>query len=316
MTSAALFGATDRPGADDDFISPPYARRASASVDGDGYRRDVSDRPVFVPTDVPIHPAATMMLLRDAPDGPAGIEVFMLRRTSKAAFGAGMFVFPGGRVDEADGAPEVEQYCRGLDDVEASRRLGVDAGGLAYWVAAVRESFEEAGVLLAQRLDGGPLVVDADDRHHVHDGVRSIVELCRDRALTIDLSGLHYVDHWLTPLGERRRFDTRFFLGEVPADQVLVHDDLETVDSVWVRPADGVASFSDGRWTMMPPTVANLRWLEAHDDVAGALRAAAAVESPVCTEPRLRYGADGRVVGIALPHDDDYEQLGQAFADT
>ncbi len=266
-----------------------------------------------MPTDVPIHPAATVMLLRDAPDGPAGIEVFMLRRTTKAAFGAGMFVFPGGRVDEADGADDVEQFCLGLDDAEASKRLGLDAGGLAFWVAAVRESFEEAGVLLAQRVDGAPLVVDADDRHHVHDGIRSIVELCRERELTIDLSGLHYVDHWVTPIGERRRFDTRFFLGEVPSDQVLVHDDLETVDSVWVRPAEGLASFADGRWTMMPPTIANLRRLEAHDNVADALRAAASITSPVRTEPRLRYGSDGRVIGISLPHDDDYEELGASL---
>jgi 8-oxo-dGTP pyrophosphatase MutT (NUDIX family) len=273
----------------------------------------VTDRPIFVPTDVPIHPAATVMLVRDAIDDPAGIEVFMLRRTTSAAFGAGMFVFPGGRVDDADGAADVESCCRGLDDAEASRRLGLDDGGLAFWIAAVREAFEEAGVVLAQRIDGTPIEVDADDRHHVHDGSWSIVELCRRRELTIDLSGLHYVDHWLTPLGERRRFDTRFFLGEVPVDQVLVHDDNETVDSLWVRPADAVAMFGDGRLTMMPPTIANLRWLAAFDSVADTLRAAAAIESPVCTEPRLRYGADGRVTGISLPEDDDYERLGASL---
>lgn len=263
---------------------------------------------------MPIHHAATVMLLRDAPDGPAGIEVFMLRRTTKAAFGAGMFVFPGGRVDEADGALDVELFCRGLDDVEASKKLGLEAGGLAFWIAAVREAFEEAGVLLAQRVDGAPLVVEADDRHHVHDGIRSIVELCREREITIDLSGLHYVDHWITPIGERRRFDTRFFLGEVPPDQVLVHDDLETVDSVWVRPADGLASFANGQWTMMPPTIANLRRLEAHDTVADALRAAAAIDSPPCIEPRLRFSDDGRIIGVAVPGDDDYERLGEQLS--
>ncbi len=105
------------------------------------------------PADVPIHPAATVMLIRD-PDGAegggesSGVEVFMLRRTTKAAFGAGMMVFPGGRVDDADGAPDVVACCTGLDDVIASDRLGIPSGGLAWWTAVVRESFEEAGVLL------------------------------------------------------------------------------------------------------------------------------------------------------------------------
>ena len=83
----------------------------------------------------------------------------MLRRTANAAFAADMYVFPGGRVDDVDGAAELEPYCDGLDDATASARLGIDHGGLAYWVAAVRECFEEAGVLLARRRDGGPLVV-------------------------------------------------------------------------------------------------------------------------------------------------------------
>ena len=107
------------------------------------------------PADVPIRPAATVMLVRDAADGESGIEVFMLRRTTNATFGAGMYVFPGGRVDGVDGADEIAPFCEGLDDATASDKLGIDHGGLAYWVAAVRECFEEAGVLFAKPRGGG-----------------------------------------------------------------------------------------------------------------------------------------------------------------
>ena len=131
------------------------------------------------PDAVPARPAATVLLVRDAE--PTGVEVFVLRRTANAVFAADMYVFPGGRVDDVDHAAELEPYCDGLDDATASARLGIDHGGLAFWVAAVRECFEEAGVLLARRRDGGPLVIDEADRVAVHDGELSMEELCRAR---------------------------------------------------------------------------------------------------------------------------------------
>ncbi len=183
------------------------------------------------PALVPVKPAATVMLVRDALDGDAGVEVFMLRRTANAVFGAGMFVFPGGRVDGVDGADDIAPFCRGLDDDAASRQLGIDHGGLAYWVAAIRECFEEAGVLLAAPRNGGPLALRNEDRHEIHDSSLSMVELCRRDDLVLDLSTTHYVDHWITPIGEQRRFDTRFFVTELPDDQEPLHDDKETVES-------------------------------------------------------------------------------------
>jgi 8-oxo-dGTP pyrophosphatase MutT (NUDIX family) len=267
------------------------------------------------PADVPIHPAATVMLIRD-PDpaegggGSSGVEVFMLRRTTKAAFGAGMMVFPGGRVDDADGAPEVAACCIGLDEGSASERLGIPSGGLAYWAAVVRESFEEAGVLLARPRAGGRPTIDADDRRRVHDGELSMADLCARDDLVIDLSGIHYIDHWVTPLGERRRFDTRFFLAEVPGGQDLLHDDLETVDSLWVRPAEALAMFEDRRMTMMPPTVINLARLADYRSVAHGLEVAAASDRPTPIQPYLRHDAAGRMIGVSLPWDDDYEALG------
>jgi 8-oxo-dGTP pyrophosphatase MutT (NUDIX family) len=250
------------------------------------------------------------MLVRDAADEPdaPGLEVFMLRRTGSAVFGAGMYVFPGGRVDGVDGAAEMAPYCVGLDDAAASRQLGIDAGGLAFWVAAVRECFEEAGVLLARHVDGTPVVPDNDDRHLVHDGTLSLAELCRRDDLVLDLATTHYVAHWVTPLGEQRRFDTRFFLTEAPPDQEPAHDDKETVESLWVRPADALRMQAAGELMMLPPTVVNLQFLAEHDTAAAAV-AAGEAEPPSLILPRLRRDEEGRIVGVAMPGDPDFDSI-------
>ena len=112
-------------------------------------------------TDVVLRDAATVLILRDGPDG---LEVFMVRRNLNSDFVGGAYVFPGGAVDPEDRHADLEAICEGYTDAEASRRLGIDRGGLAYWVAAIRESFEEAGVLLAYRSDGS--IVDLDDPKH------------------------------------------------------------------------------------------------------------------------------------------------------
>jgi 8-oxo-dGTP pyrophosphatase MutT (NUDIX family) len=262
--------------------------------------------PTFDPATVPIRPAATVMLVRDADDGAAGIEVFMLRRTANAIFGGGMYVFPGGRVDGVDGAEEIAPLCHGLDDATASAKLGIVEGGLAYWVAAVRECFEEAGVLLAAPRAGGALALRNEDRHEVRDGTLSLAALCARDDLILDLSTTHYVDHWITPMGEQRRFDTRFFLTEMPQDQDPLHDDNETVASLWVRPEDALRRQEEGELVMMPPTVANLRFLERFASAAEALAAAAEIVDPPKVEPKLRVDADGKVTGVALPGDPDY----------
>jgi 8-oxo-dGTP pyrophosphatase MutT (NUDIX family) len=258
---------------------------------------------------VPAHPAATVVIVRDA-DGDGGVEVFVLRRTASAAFGAGMYVFPGGRVDDVDGAATLEPYCDGLDDATASAALGIDHGGLAYWVAAVRECFEEAGLLLARRRDGTPLDVSDEERKAVHAGELSMEELCRRHDLVLDLSAIRYVAHWVTPVGESpRRFDTRFFLAAAPDGQEGIHDDAELVDSRWVRPSGAIAQAEAGELLMMPPTIANLRFVAQCASADEALEAADAVGAPPRIQPRLRRDGAGKVVGVSLPGDSDYETL-------
>lgn len=229
----------------------------------------------------------------------------MLRRTASAAFAAGMFVFPGGRVDGVDA--EMASHCTGLDDATASRLLNLESGGLAYWVAAVRECFEEAGVLLARHRDGRPVSPGNDDRHAVHDGSLQLSELCRRDDLVVDVAATHYVAHWITPVGERRRFDTRFFVAEAPPDQEPAHDDKETVDSLWIRPEEALREREARRLMILPPTIACLRFLEPHRSAADALAAAAAIVDPPPILPTLRYDDDGTVTGVEAPDGTVYD---------
>lgn len=266
----------------------------------------------FDPTTVPVRDAATVMVVRDGADG---LEVFMLRRTLDAVFAGGLYVFPGGAVDDADRRPEVEGVCVGRTDAEASAILDVPLGGLAYWVAAIRECFEEAGVLLAVDGDG---VIRFDDppvaerfnghRHAVHDGTVRLVDLCGQEGLRLDAGGIEYVSHWITPVGERRRFDTRFFVARAPVAQEPLHDDRETIESLWIRPADALDAFERRELAMIPPTLANLRFLVEHDTADAALAAAAVLPPPVAIQPKLAVDEDGKV-RVVLPTDPDFDAL-------
>jgi 8-oxo-dGTP pyrophosphatase MutT (NUDIX family) len=261
---------------------------------------------------VPVLPAATVMLVRD---GTEGLEVFMMQRTLSAAFARGQYVFPGGKVDDADHGEAFEPICDGLDDDAASAGMGMAAGGLAWLVAAIRECFEEAGVLLARRrgedhvirFTGGELTERFNvARHAIHEGERSLVDLCVEEDLVLLTDRIHLVDHWVTPVGERRRFDTRFFVAAAPEEQVPLHDDKETIASLWVRPADALDMWRAGELQMFPPTVASLELLVPHANVETAVAAAAAVGVPPVVTPRIVLDGD-RVVGIRRPGDPDYD---------
>ena len=272
-----------------------------------------SQQPLDLST-VPLRPASTVMLLRDSEHD---MEVFMMQRTTTAAFASGMYVFPGGRVDDVDGASELDDLCEGLTDAEASDLLRVPSGGLAYWVAAIRESFEEAGVLLARDERGEFVRLNdpdsqqrfAEARHAVHDGALSLAEFCRQEGLRLAVDAISYVSHWVTPVGEKRRFDTRFFVAVAPPAQDLMHDDKETIASLWVTPTDALGRAERGELAMIPPTVANLQFLAPHHSTSAAVAAAQTIGVPTPIVPKLRYGSDGRVVEVLFPDDPDYATL-------
>jgi len=236
--------------------------------------------------EIPIRPAATVMLLRDTADG---LEVFMLRRTNAAVFAGGMYVFPGGRVDPADGD-----------------------GDEGFVVAAIRECYEECGVLLAVdpegRMvdDGHPALAH---REGVYDGSVDVRALAADHGLRLATDQLVWMSHWITPKGETtRRFDTRFYVAASPVGQSSHHDDSETVASMWVRPADAVERFHVGELQLMPPTITNLEFLSRCASVADAMDASRAVGVPQVILPKIRR-VDGRLAGVSMPGDADYDSL-------
>ncbi len=214
----------------------------------------------------------------------------MLRRTLAAVFGSGMYVFPGGRVEAGDG-----------DDADRSHRL-----------AAVRECFEEAGVLLA-RTSSGVHVSDGHPalaaRHGVHDGSVDLVSLCAEHALVLAFDELVWVSHWITPIGEARRFDTRFYLAPAPREQTSQHDDNETIASLWARPGDALARQAAGELTMMPPTIKNLQFLTEFADTEAAMAVAHALPPPQRILPKLRMSEAGKLLGVSLPGESGYEAL-------
>jgi 8-oxo-dGTP pyrophosphatase MutT (NUDIX family) len=270
----------------------------------------------FDPTTVPVKPAATVLLVRDADAG--GVEVFMLRRTFNAAFASGMFVFPGGKVDDVDGVDEIAELCDGLTDSHASALLGIASGGLAYWVACIRECFEEAGVLLARHESTGDVVRFDDavtakrfeeERENIHDGSVALLDLCKREGLRLTTDDIHYVSHWITPMGEKRRFDTRFFIARAPQAQEPLHDDGETIESFWISPQEAIERAHEKDLMLMPPTKANIEFLLPYKTADEVLEAAAQVGMPQTILPKLKIDSDGRVVGIAMPGDPEYAVL-------
>jgi 8-oxo-dGTP pyrophosphatase MutT (NUDIX family) len=269
-------------------------------------------------TGVEVRDAATVMLVRDGTDGR--LEVFMLRRNLNSDFVGGAYVFPGGAVDDADRHADLEAICEGRSDAEASALLGLDPpeGGLAYWVAAIRESFEEAGVLLAYDRDGTIVDLrdpDEEERFSIHrkavdTGERRLIEVCAEEGLRLAVDGMHYWSHWITPVGPPRRYDTRFFIAAAPIGQSPLHDDRETIANEWINPAVALERHRTGEFDMIFPTIKNLEALSRFETAAEALAAAAAIEKVPAILPRVVQDGDG--MRILLPGDPGYDEAGSA----
>ncbi|HUR78395.1 MAG TPA: hypothetical protein VMZ22_10640 [Acidimicrobiales bacterium] len=267
----------------------------------------MTDAAPLVPRD-----AATVMLVRDGADG---MEVCMLRRNLNSDFVGGAFVFPGGAVDPHDSSAEAEAVCLGRTDADASRQLGINNGGLAFWVAAVRECFEEAGVLLAVDAQGDVVSMANTDtaerfavwRHKVNNDGTSLVDVCEAEGLRLCMGDIFYFAHWITPVGPTRRYDTRFFVAAAPPEQHPAHDDRETIASVWITPAEALASHGRKEFDMIFPTIKNLEAIGRFDNAADLLAAAAAIDEVKTVLPRVVRDAHG--LRILLPGDDGYDAV-------
>jgi hypothetical protein len=141
----------------------------------------------------------------------------------------------------------------------------------------------------------------------VHDGTVSLIDLCTQEQLRLVTDNIHYVSHWITPVGEPRRFDTRFFIARAPEAQEPLHDDNETIASLWVAPTEALAMHKRGELAMIPPTISNLEFLVPHATADMALQAAKKIGTPTTILPQIKTNADGKVIGVSMPGDTDYD---------
>jgi len=235
-------------------------------------------------------PAATILLVRDAPDG---IEVFMVKRHHQVDFVSGALVFPGGKVDKTDREASLEGFLDGGEGGdEAMRALGV---------CAVREAFEESGILLARDAATGAMIAPerladlepyrgALDRHEI-----GMADMLRKENLRLALDALQAFAHWITPEHMPKRFDTLFFIAPSPVGHLGRHDGRESVDSVWIAPERAVADRKS--WNVVFPTKLNLMKLAASKTVADAVAAARAAP-PLTVTPWIEKSEDGPILRI------------------
>ena len=196
-------------------------------------------------------PAATLILLRS---GPTGLETLLLQRTQSAVFLGGAYVFPGGSLDAADASA---RRVLGLSEAQANARLGVSSGGLAYYVAAVRECFEEAGVLLACDAQGNAISAARAEKLMPY-RTSPFLEFLEREDLYIPAGALAYYGHWITQPGRSRRFDARFFVTLAPQGQAGAHDATETVHHVWTSPRQALERAERGEIELVHATVQTL----------------------------------------------------------
>ncbi|HEX3432287.1 MAG TPA: hypothetical protein VHT03_15540 [Rhizomicrobium sp.] len=235
-------------------------------------------------------PAATILLLRDS---DAGLEVFMVRRHHEIEFAAGALVFPGGKAAPDDFDPALIDFADGIAGWKGDLRAAA--------AAAIREGFEEAGVLLARDNTTEGLVSEMrlaqleGYRERIEKGETSLVAMLRDEQLRLACDEIVHFAHWVTPKHMPRRYDTHFFLARAPIGHSGQHCGRESVDSLWVRPQDAIANRKE--WHIMFPTRLNLMKLDESGTVDDALSGARG-RPPVTVEPWVEETADGKRLRI------------------
>ena len=243
-------------------------------------------------------PASTILLLRDSPDARE-IEVFMMVRHYEIDFNSGALVFPGGSVDKGDKAiiatPELYSGGEGLDEATLSFRI-----------AAIRETFEESGILLARPTGSNALVdarraseIEAAHRADLCDGKITFLKVLADNGMVLALDELIPYAHWITPAGMPKRFDTWFFLAAAPPEQLGAHDGRESTDSIWVSPREALEGGESGRFKLPFPTTRNLIKLGKQATVTTALDDSRG-KSIVTVTPIMTKTEAGRTLRIPL----------------
>jgi 8-oxo-dGTP pyrophosphatase MutT (NUDIX family) len=313
---------------------PATAQAAEPAADPAAERTAATSATEAGPVAVP-RPAATVVLMRDRAGGAGRRgrpEVLLVERHGASAFGAGAYVFPGGIVEPGDGGPEAARLSPGLTPAQAAARmpdLADPHAALGHFVAAIRETFEEALVLLAEAPEGaqaapapeGAQAAPAPERAQaalpstaeleavrarLHAGTAEFVPWLAQQGLRLATQRLVYFAHWITPEGVPLRFSARFFLVRAPEGAEVVPDRQEVLQHRWLEPAEAIAMRARGAIHLMDPTVRNLELLGRFASTDEAVRELGRREVRAI-QPKLRRNADG-TRRILYPWDPDYGQ--------
>jgi len=261
---------------------------------------------------IPALPSATIVLVRAAESDP---EILMVRRRAGDAFGDS-YAFPGGVVDPDES--DARAYCRGLTADRADQELSVVSGGLDYYSAAIRELFEETGILLACDPRGNWAFFDDLESESLLRGLRGQLdsgslpwaELLRSNDLCIACDALRYFSFWETPVRRPKRWAARFFLAQVPPGQDAEHDGNELTDSCWMTARKVLSSGEKGGMKLPFPTIVNLRNIAEHRTIDTLLAWASAQATAGVAKIRPIILSDEKPVRFVIPGDDDYPEGG------
>lgn len=265
------------------------------------------------PPAVPLD-ASTVMLMRETPSANP-FELLLMRRHARQSFMGKAFVYPGGQLDDTDCDAELTDFADGMTAVTAKMQLNEpnlsDEKALGIFFAAIRETFEESGVLLAGLASGKDLDFTdqklrqrfAKYRTMIHRQEMTLADLARQENLVFRLNDLRPYARWLTPEVEKKRFNTRFFLAAMPQDQVPVHDSAEMTETLWIEPGKALLKQKDGDMLLMPPTLKTLEEMVCRSSVAELLSHAS---SAAIQTIMPQVAAEGESIIIKLPHDPEY----------
>ena len=256
----------------------------------------------------PIKPAATVILMREAEE--SGFEIFIVKRSSRSSFGS-LYVFPGGKLDPEDTERDLYAYCEGMNDEEASARLGIENDGLSFWIACIRECFEETGVLLTNPSDS--LIQEYEKlsslRKQLNNKEISFKNICISESLRLGTNNIVPCAHWITPAIEPKRFDTRFFLAKVNAKQLASHDGFELTESFWIKPKDALVKLKEGKMNMILPTISNIEQLAEFSSAFEAFNYFKGLGNNAIKSILPKFvKQDGKWVGF-LPGEEGYENV-------
>ena len=226
--------------------------------------------------------ATTVVLIRESRHSEGGIEILMVLRHSKSTFVPGYYVYPGGRLDEDDYSSEIESLCAGIDQTTAQRLINdvfPPEKTLGAWVAGIRETFEEVGLLLAYERDGSLISLDSEERierfstyrRALYEGKIKLKDMLKEEELTLAADHLHYFSHWITPELLPLRYDVRFFMAKVPENQEVIRDGVELIEHVWISPQEALHKYKQKKFDMVLPTIMTLTELCKYKTVDEAI---------------------------------------------